>query len=818
MLTRHGKTWLVASASAALVAASAILAWLALGKNDIAFLVDDARAGWIVFPTPSDANARVGESPACVFRRAFRAEYQPESVTLRFRALRAAEVRLNGQLIDTPSDAGSWKQARTVAIEKQIRVGENTIEFRVHNPSGPPALCASIAFPKAVIGTDTEWTAEFTDAVQGAATFAASRRAASRIDPDHAAPSLFDALERSWPLTAGCLGVGVVVALVIDRLCRRGDDDRRRLAIVRGALGAAAILWVILIVHNLAWLPVSVGFDAPGHLEYIEHIRTTGRFPLADEGVQAYHPPLYHAIAAGVLRTISAGATDPAGINAIRLLNLAFALVTLAAAYASLRLLFPYRLVPQLVGIWLAGFLPAMLYLFHYPTNETLATALAAVVFALCLRIARAERNAHRLHAIAGAALGGAMLAKFSALLLVPAVLLAVALQPAWRPLPRARAAMRIALGIATVFAAALVVCGWHYARVWSHFGKPIVGNWEPIAGLAWWQDPGYHTVDDFTVFGVAVIRPAYAGFRGVWDGFYSTLFADGLAGGAGAFNVRPPWAFDLLTISAAAGMVILVVLGVGALTVVRRTLREADSAWLLALLTASVTLFAMLAMTLVVPSYAQAKAIYGLVALVPLAAIAAAGADALAGFSRWRRAAVIAAITAWASLAYAGYWTTPASRGMQAAFAARLATEGQPGRAAEVFHQAINADPDDWEARTGLAQLLLANNAPATEILAVLKSDAVEPKLARRSAALALAFFRAGDTKRALAEATEGEKIDPDALEPRLVRLFIQRATNNNAGALAAARDVLRVDPYNTAIREQLAQLKRPASTTAPK
>ena len=80
-----------------------------------------------------------------------------------------------------------------------------------------------------------------------------------------------------------------------------------------------------------------------------------------------------------------------------------------------------------------------------------------------------------------------------------------------------------------------LAVCGWHYARVWHHFGTPLVGNWSAASGMAWWQDPGYRVAGDYLSFGGPLYAPAYAGYHGVWDGLYSTLWGDGLQGGKSA-------------------------------------------------------------------------------------------------------------------------------------------------------------------------------------------------------------------------------------------------------------------------------------------
>src|SRR5262249_56792870 len=94
---------------------------------------------------------------------------------------------------------------------------------------------------------------------------------------------------------------------------------------------------------------------------------------------------------------------------------------------------------------------------------------------------------------------------------------------------------------------AILVTCGWHYLRIWEHFGTPIVGNWEPVLGFSWWQDPGFHTAGDYFRFGQSVSAPFFSGFNGFADGIYSTLWGDALGGGLSDMLSRTPWNHELV-------------------------------------------------------------------------------------------------------------------------------------------------------------------------------------------------------------------------------------------------------------------------------
>ena len=156
--------------------------------------------------------------------------------------------------------------------------------------------------------------------------------------------------------------------------------------------------------------------------------------------------------------------------------------------FLTLRLLLPVR--AALLGLLLAAFLPMHLYIAHYVTNELLSAALTTAALYLCVRLLKNE-TPHPLQFVwVGLALGAAMLAKTTASLLLPIMIAAIAGKLLTRRDPIAASLQNVAVLLAVCF----VVCGWHYARIWMHFGTPLLGNWDAISGFNWWQDPGFHT------------------------------------------------------------------------------------------------------------------------------------------------------------------------------------------------------------------------------------------------------------------------------------------------------------------------------------
>jgi 4-amino-4-deoxy-L-arabinose transferase-like glycosyltransferase len=154
-------------------------------------------------------------------------------------------------------------------------------------------------------------------------------------------------------------------------------------------------------------------------------------------------------------------------------------------SYRTLRIVFPKREDLQVIGTLIGGLLPMNLYLSQAVGNEPLAGCLSATVLVLALKLNRSRPGAlPKWHLpILGFVLGLALLAKVTAVLLVPPpiFLLAYVHSAGDRP------ARRIALTVAVALGVALVVSGWYYLRNWIQLGKPFIGGWEPSHYIGWW-------------------------------------------------------------------------------------------------------------------------------------------------------------------------------------------------------------------------------------------------------------------------------------------------------------------------------------------
>lgn len=199
-------------------------------------------------------------------------------------------------------------------------------------------------------------------------------------------------------------------------------------------------------------LVVGIGPDEKEHFLYVLSLAERGRVPRPDPSrrtspeefvsYQAQHPPLFYAVAA-VFYKLFGGALGPSGIwYLLRGLCAVFGAVTVALAARAARVAFPDRpLVAYGVGPAVA-FLPMFGHMTGCLSNEPMAMALGAWAWLQAVRLVRSETPPTlRDGLLLGATLGLAALTRLTALLWLPAALVALvyavrrAERPSWTPL-----------------------------------------------------------------------------------------------------------------------------------------------------------------------------------------------------------------------------------------------------------------------------------------------------------------------------------------------------------------------------------------------
>jgi tetratricopeptide (TPR) repeat protein len=778
--------WIAVFASIAM----SVLAWIACHDPGINFLPRERRAEWIVFPAAVSPRTHWFASLDATFRREFVLTDRPATARLSVRAMRHAEVKINGGQIRVPSNR-NWKEIASIDVAEQLHAGPNVIEARVFNHNGPPALWLALTTDQLSLRSDRSWEVSFAGSSWRQAALAATAKTPGPGNSIAGAESTFDAAKKISPFWIVLIAITSVATFVWNHSFK--NFPVRRLE--KTLLLVVAGVWLLLFWNNVQLLPFHAGFDAKEHLKYINHIQEHRALPLPNEGWEMYQPPLYYLIAAASLSACKLSINDPGSVFVLRLLGTFLGIAQLVLVFFSLRLLFPARIA--FVGLVLAAFLPMHLYLAHYVTNEMLAAALATAALYLCLRLLKSDATRTSQFACLGLALGAAMLVKATAILLLPVVIAAVAGKLAYARAPITISLRNLALLLAICFA----VCGWHYARIWLRFGTPLLGNWDVISGFTWWQDPGYHTAADYLRFGRSLVHPLFSGFAGFADGIYSTLWGDALCGGTSSLSLA--WNQQPLVAGYLWALIPTALILTGALVAIVRFIRKPASELFVLLGFSAVLVLGLIFMTLKVPSYAQAKAFYGLSALTPLCFFGALGWETLTHERAGVRFVVGVLVLAWAMNSFTTYWIVPSVP--QHLYAAKaLGIQGKIDRASAEAARAVESDPSNADARGFYALSLSELGHDEEAIKEAELAIQFHPKDSAAHLDLAISTKRS-DLERAIAEATHAIQLGPENSPAYqfLMNCFFESHRYNEAADLG--REWLTVTPYDAAAHSAL-------------
>jgi hypothetical protein len=228
-----------------------------------------------------------------------------------------------------------------------------------------------------------------------------------------------------------------------------------------------------------------------------------------------------------------------------------------------------------------------------------------------------------------GGAVGLALLTKVTAL--VVAGVAGACLVGRAALVGRARPA-RLAALAAGLALPPLALAGWFYARNLQLYGKLVVGNWN-LPGMRWWSQPGFHTAGYYLGFGESLRLPVFSGFHSFGDALYSSFWGDGwIAGRATAALPPESWSWSWVALGYWLALPASAVLAIGCAQGVRLAFKPLPSArraaWSFVVTLEAAMGFALVWLTLELPYFGQAKALYVLGLVAPLAVGFALGAE----------------------------------------------------------------------------------------------------------------------------------------------------------------------------------------------
>lgn len=785
------------------------------------FLPRHDGAEWILARRPATRFAHPRLPMTTIFRQRFTVEGEPGSVTLVLRAFREATVVFNGkEVVGAPFHASNWKDPIALDLTPLARRGVNTIAIAVTNHDAPPALWAEVKGARERTSSDETWSASLAGGAEQAAILA-SRDANDAVaatqpedadwqnQPDYRLSQSIGprrvARERGWLLVL-FLALTVAVSLfLIKSPARTVSIWRLNLPFADAAVFLGlAFVWIGMFLNNLVCVSPALGYDATGHLEYIEAIQKTWRLPLAHEGWEMYQPPLYYLVSAILLSLTLLSPLHAAGVAALRFLGLALGLGTLAAVAASLSTVFPERRIARWMGLVFAGALPAWIYTCQYPTNEVMAAALSAVAMAWAIRLADDPAPLARSFACLGLILGLAMLSKATALLVAVAIIGSLAGQSLYRSPWDVKAWRDRIILPACVF---LLTCGWHYARVYFTYGYTWAANIH--VHLPSWQDPGLRMAEDFLRFGAILDRSFDVPFRSFWDSLHGSLWGDAGFGGSGSAYFRPPWNYDLMALGFWLALVPSIVLAVGLVVTLYRLVCEPTTVAFIVM--GTITGFALLLFAAAhkAPYFSMLKGMYLTPALVPLAIVFGRGADSLARLGKAVAAPLTLAVGLWAFVALATFWIWPTRTQTQLMIAQSRLFAGDRQAARRTLDTLAKADPSSSGARFQQGALWELANLPDEAIAAQRAALAIDPTHAGAHAALARLLANRNPTE-AIGHATIAMNLAPFDVEAIRALAGIRVKQGKKNEVVRVLREGILRDPYHAPLRRAFAQALR--------
>jgi Flp pilus assembly protein TadD len=788
----------VALVVAVVTVAAGSLIWISRYDPTINFLARDSRAAWIVFPRPVHSASHKIVNLDTLFRREFSITALPDKAELHLRAARRLTLRLNDASVPLPL-MRNWKEEAVVNVAPLLRIGANRLEARVFNDNAPAAFWLNLSGGGSNLQTDENWESSIAGSAWRSVALASHRRLPGPGNPIAGGESLRQALGRNWTTELFLIGAALVFCVAgfrwRDALLKRDADFPVLLF-----LGIVTAFWLGLFINNVIHLPFSVGFDSEHHLKYIQYIREHWRLPWANEGYEMFQAPFFYILSAVALAACRLSTSDASGILLLRGLTTFFAMAQFVFVLLSIRLLFPQRSAPQLVGLLLAAFLPMQLYLAHYVTNETLAAALASAALYLALRLTHKPSVSPSQYLLFGLILGAALLTKATTWLIVPSLFLLLVAKM-WKESSLTGISMR---NLSMAVVVMLAVCGWYYLRIWTHFGTPFLGNWDVASGFSWWQDPGYHVAADYGRFGRSLVAPFYGSLNGFLDGIYSTFWGDGLAAGAAYLAFRTPWNDSLMVCGYLWAIPPSVMIGCGTAVALWRFVRNPSLEYFLLLSAAASVAFGIILMTLKVACFGQVKAFYGLSAIVPICIFGVIGWEVITHHRRSVQFALALLLIGFALNSFAAVWIHDSPE--EHMFAARrLRASQQLDTALAEANKAVTLDGTSCQAHTLLSSILADTGSPERATAEATRAVELGPLEAGAHLQLGFALVGQGEIEMALAEARRALELGPEDPSAYELLLLCLSRSNRRDEMVPVLREALALSPFSALLHETL-------------
>jgi hypothetical protein len=619
----------------------------AIYDPSIPFLRIDSRANWIMHRLSPELKARSGSfiHLTTEFSKDFELVAIPSRSLLYLRAFKQYDLWINDKKVQVNTTAQTnWKKTSIPEITKYLKEGTNTIKVKVTCDYGPPALWLYTEGLENNLKTDSSWTISVT----GRSPLAASLANDCLVHPiSKEGIKPYKAAIQKLPN----LILFFVISFAIFWLHRYKHKNAtlNRHPVMglltfnpRSVLIISIVAWIILYITNMPKIPLTLGFDAIGHLQYVQYLLDHHALPPAVEGWQAYNPPVFYLVSAIIFSLTRVFIHEGYAAYSLKLIPLFCGIGQICIVYFASGLCFPNSKTKQALSIAISAMIPMNIYICHYFSNESLCAFLMGLSLLVTIIILNRNRSSTGLFCILGLVIGFAMLTKVTAITILPVIFLVLLYKLKHEEKCHLNDLLYY-LGL--MFLLTVFVAGWFYFNNWKYFGKVFIGNWGPSLGFNWWQDPGFHTYKFFCQFGKVFSLPYFTGFYSFFDSIYSTFWGDSLIGGRALFAYRPPWNYEYMSVVYLLAVPATLAILIGTVRATINAVLCANKLWLLIIGSIFILFFSIAYMNLKIPFYAHAKAFYGLSTILPISLIFALGFDYVDKWLRRKKLTLLRAI-----------------------------------------------------------------------------------------------------------------------------------------------------------------------------
>lgn len=263
----------------------------------------------------------------------------------------------------------------------------------------------------------------------------------------------------------------------------------------------------ILQIHNFILFPISRGFDALNHLDYINYLRTNHSIPMAHEGWELYQPPLYYFLLFPI--------TNP---FLIRFFN-GFVFIGLLIAVFLFFNKITKNTFLAIISIVIIASLPVVIYSLPTISNELFSGMI--ISFTIMYYVAFAKRFTLLNQIIIGCLLGLSLLSKATSFVLLSCIILDLIIQ-------YKNNFVKLKKHLLVILGFVLIISGWFYIRNVVMYQNPFVTSVDfPKFHIV--QSPGYRDIKFFTdISGFISLDLFKAQHYSLLSGTYFSWFYDG--------------------------------------------------------------------------------------------------------------------------------------------------------------------------------------------------------------------------------------------------------------------------------------------------